>query len=112
MTEAPLNHPSDEVLRALSLGQLAEAELAHVSAHLGDCPACCRRIDQLVTDDRLLARLQQNAASRTEVLVTPAQRRSAVRALRQSSEARSASLHPPPSTVGTWGWCTRNYSTS
>ena len=83
MTEAPLNHPGDETLRALSLGQLTEAELAHVSAHLGDCPECCRRIDQLATDDRLLARLQQGAASREEVLVTPAQRRSAVRALRR-----------------------------
>ena len=64
MTEAPLNHPGDEALRALSLGQLAEAELARVSAHLGDCPACCRRIDQLATDDRLLARLQQSTTSR------------------------------------------------
>ena len=71
MTEDPLNHPTDEELRALSLGQLTEAELARVSAHLGDCPACCRRIDQLAADDPLLARLQQSAASREEVLVTP-----------------------------------------
>src|SRR5262245_1814901 len=101
MTEAPLNHPGDEALRALSLGQLAEAELADVSAHLGDCPACCRRIDQLAAADPLLARLQQNAASREKELVTPAQRRSAVRALRQAHEARSATgnqvSHPPPS---------------
>ena len=82
MSEAPLNHPTDEELRALSLGQLAEAELARVSAHLGDCPECCRRIDQLAADDPLLARLQQSAARREEVLVSPAQRRSAVRALR------------------------------
>jgi anti-sigma factor RsiW len=87
MPEAPWNHPDDE---ALSLGQLAEAELARVSAHLADCPACCRRIDQLATDDPLLARLQQAASSREETLVTPAQRRSAVRALHQSHEARSA----------------------
>src|SRR5215472_13733255 len=103
MTESPLNHPGDEALRALSLGQLAEAELAHVSAHLGDCPACCSRIDQLAADDPLLARLQQNAASREKELVTPAQRRSAVRALRQAHEARSATrnqvFHPPPSTL-------------
>src|SRR5262249_58387426 len=46
MTEAPLNHPTAEELRALSLGQLTDAELARVSAHLADCPACCRRIDQ------------------------------------------------------------------
>jgi serine/threonine protein kinase len=90
MTEAPLTHPGDEALRALSLSQLAEAELAHVSAHLGDCPACCRRIDQLATDDHLLARLQHDAASREKVLVAPAQRRLAVRALRHSHEARSA----------------------
>jgi anti-sigma factor RsiW len=83
MTEAPLNHPGDATLRALSLGQLTEAELAQVSAHLADCPACCRRIDQLATDDPLLARLQQIAASREKELVSPAQRRPAVRALRR-----------------------------
>jgi tRNA A-37 threonylcarbamoyl transferase component Bud32 len=87
MIEAALNHPGDETLRALSLGQLTEAELAHVSTHLGDCPACCRRIDQLATDDDLLARLQQTDASRDTVLVNRAQRRKAVRALRQSQEA-------------------------
>jgi serine/threonine protein kinase len=92
MDEAPLNHPSAEELRALSLGQLTDAELARISAHLRDCPACCRRIDQSVTDDPLLARLQQNAARREENLVGPAQRRSAVRALRQGSEARAAAL--------------------
>jgi anti-sigma factor RsiW len=89
MTEAPLNHPGDDALRALSLGQLPEAELARISSHLGDCPACCHRIDQLAPDDRLLARLQQGAGSRGESLVTPAQRRSAVRALRRSQEAGS-----------------------
>ncbi len=65
MTEAPLplNHPGDDALRALSSGQLTETEVAQVSGHLGECPACCGRIDQLATDDRLLARLQQIAAS-------------------------------------------------
>jgi hypothetical protein len=96
MSEAPLNHPGDEALRALSTGQLAEAELTHVSAHLGDCPTCCRRIDQLATEDRLLARLRQVAARREKVLVSPAQRRSAVRALRQLHEARSATRKRDP----------------
>jgi serine/threonine protein kinase/formylglycine-generating enzyme required for sulfatase activity len=96
MADAQLNHPGDEALRALSLGQLGEAELAHLSAHLGDCPACCRRIDQLATDDRLLARLQQGAASREKVLVSSAQRRPAVRALRLSHEARSAARKRAP----------------
>ncbi|HEV3448733.1 MAG TPA: protein kinase, partial [Gemmataceae bacterium] len=81
-----MNHPSDESLRALSLGQLREAELAEVSAHLGNCPACCRRIDELATDDRLVMRLQQGAATRDKALVPSAQRRSAVRALDQSHE--------------------------
>lgn len=90
MTEATLNHPGDEALSALSLGQLSEVELVHISSHLDDCPACCRRIDQLATDDHLPTRLQQIAASRENVLVSPAQRRSAVRAPRQLQEARPA----------------------
>ena len=94
-----LNHPGDEALRALSLGKLTEADLAHVCSHLADCPECCRRIDQLATDDRLLARLQQDDASGEKVLVGPAQRRSVVRALRHSHKARAATLHPPPSTL-------------
>src|SRR5262249_34376564 len=110
MTEAPLNHPTAEELHALSLGQLTEAELARILAHLGDCPACCHRIDQLAADDRLLARLQQRAASRETVLVNRAQRRSAGRALRQPHEARSSArkrdseatpvLLPAPRQVG------------
>jgi WD40 repeat protein/tRNA A-37 threonylcarbamoyl transferase component Bud32 len=98
MCEAPLNHPGDETLRALSLGQLAEEELARVSAHLADCPACCRRIDQLAADDRLLAQLQKGAASREKALVNRAQRRSAVRALDQSIEARAAARTQGPET--------------
>ena len=106
MTEVPPDHPGDATLQALSLGQLAEAELAHVSAHLGTCPTCCRRIDQLATDDQLLTRLQQ-AAHRDEVLVSPVQRRSAVRALRHAkgaapkrdSDAVKVVL-PPPRQVG------------
>jgi anti-sigma factor RsiW len=96
MSEAPLNHPTAEQLRALSLGQLAEAELNRVSAHLADCPECCRRIDALADGDPLLARLQQSAARREEALVGPAQRRSAVRALRQAHEAGSAARQRDP----------------
>ena len=90
MIEGTLNHPDDESLRALSLGQLTEAEVAYVSTHLGDCPTCCRRIDQVATDDHLLARLQQSAAVRETVLVSRAQRRSAVRALQYLNEGSSA----------------------
>ncbi len=88
MTEVPSNHPGDEALHALSLGQLTEAELARVSAHLAACPECCRRIDQLAADDPLLARLKQSAESPQAAIVSPAQRLSAVRAWRQRQEAR------------------------
>src|SRR5262249_43074025 len=90
MSEAPSNHPTADELRALSLGQLPEAELARLSAHLGACPPCCPRIGQLAAEDPLLARLQQSAASREETLVPPAQRRSAVRALRHGHGAKAA----------------------
>ena len=127
MSEAPLTHPTAEELRALSLGRLGEAELARVSAHLGDCPECCRRIDELAAADPLLARLQQTAARRDEVLVSPAQRRSAVRALRQTPAGCDGRTRPgsrclliprppgrsgittswPRSVAAAWGWCTR-----
>jgi WD40 repeat protein len=90
MSEAPSSHPTAEELRALSLGQLPEAASARIAAHLGECPACCRRTDQLAAGDPLVARLQQSATRRGEPVVTPAQRRSAVRALRQGSGGRSA----------------------
>src|SRR5262249_35026823 len=90
MSESPLTHPTDEELRALSLGQLGEAELTRVAAHLGDCPECCCRIDQLAAVDPLLARLQQSAAGREQARVSRARRRSAVRALRRAHAARAA----------------------
>ena len=96
MSEAPFNHPTDEELRALSLGQLTEPELASLSAHLADCPRCCGRIDELGTKDPLLARLQQSAAHRDETLVSPAQRRSAVRDLRQRQESTATERLPDP----------------
>jgi WD40 repeat protein/serine/threonine protein kinase len=110
MTEASSNHPSDEALGALFLGQLTEPELTHVCSHLSNCPACCSRIDQLATDDPLLARLKQSAANREKTLVSPAQRRSAVRAWRQVHQGNSATrttdpeavpvIRPAPSQVG------------
>ena len=99
MTETTLNHPGDEALRELSLGQLTEAELASISTHLGECPACCRRLDQLTVVDHLLGRLQQMAASQETVLVSPALRRAAVRALRYSEDSRSAARKPDPQAV-------------
>jgi len=99
MAEAPTDHPGDDALRALSLGRLAAADLAHVSAHLGACPVCCERIDRLAADDHLTARLRHG---RTDVLVGPAQRRSAVRALRRSHGVEPAApmIGPAPAQIG------------
>jgi WD40 repeat protein/tRNA A-37 threonylcarbamoyl transferase component Bud32 len=97
-----VSHPTDDDLRALSLGQLVEAELARVCTHLADCPACCRRIDELGTDDPLLARIRQNSAPRKDALVTRAQRRSALWALRQGQEAEAPApvIPPAPKQIG------------
>src|SRR5262245_10005204 len=88
MSKDSSDHPTAEELRALSLGQLTEAVETRVCDHLDDCPACCRRLNQLATDDPLLVRLQESAARQEEIPISPAQRRSAVRALRRREEAR------------------------
>jgi WD40 repeat protein len=98
MSEDLSKHPTTDELRALSLGRLTEAELGRLSAHLGDCAECCRRIDQLADADPLLARLQQGAAEGDETLVGSAQRRSAVRALHRGHATRAALPQADPGT--------------
>jgi serine/threonine protein kinase len=95
MPENPSDHLTVEELRALSLGQLTETDLVRVSGHLGECSACCRRIEQLATEDSLLSRLRQNATRRGERLVSPAQRRLAVRALRHRHDTAAARQRVP-----------------
>jgi WD40 repeat protein len=90
MSEASPSHPTTEQLHALSSGRLGEADLARVSAHLGECPVCCKRLEQSADDDPLLARLQKSAARSGESLVSAAQRRSAIRALRDGSSVGAA----------------------
>ncbi|HSI30733.1 MAG TPA: serine/threonine-protein kinase, partial [Miltoncostaeaceae bacterium] len=83
-------------------------EIAGLSANLADCPACCLRIDRLAADDRLVTQLRHGAASSTDVLVGPAQRRPAVRALRLSHDSKSAIgtpdaapvIPPAPTAIG------------
>ena len=87
MSESLPAHPTDDDLRALSLGRLEEPELSHVSSHLVDCADCCRRIDLLAAGDPLLERLQHSAAHPDEALVSPTHRRAAVRALRRGGSA-------------------------
>src|SRR5580658_8051092 len=98
MSEDPPTHPTAEELRALSVGRITVAELARLSAHLGDCPECCRRNDQLAAVDPLLTRLKESAARRDQGLVNPSQRRSAVRALRRGQAARATVRDGDPGT--------------
>jgi anti-sigma factor RsiW len=122
-----VNHPTNEELCSLTAGQLSDDDLAGLSAHLGKCSECCRRLDQLASDDPLLAKLQRSAAGWEEALVAPAQRRSAVRALRHRKEdAAARTTEPPAARVkfppskqvadydiltevgrGAWGWSTK-----
>src|SRR5262249_14031674 len=90
MSDDASTHPTSAELRALSLGQLAETELDRVCAHLAHCPECCRRTDELAAVDPLLARIQQSDARRHDALVSPAQRRTAVRAMRRVKAAGAA----------------------
>ena len=98
MSEDRSTHPTPEELRALSLGQLAEAELDRICDHLDDCPDCCRLIDQPAAADPLLALVQQSAAGPGEALVSRAQRRSAVHALRRGHAEREAAQRGDPET--------------
>jgi WD40 repeat protein/serine/threonine protein kinase len=109
MSKDALNHPSAEELRALSLGQLADAEMARLADHLRQCTECCQRLDQLATEDPFLSRLQA-AASEDGSLIGLPQIRSAVRALRrvrddqtwdrEGKKERKAGSIPPPKQVG------------
>jgi WD40 repeat protein/serine/threonine protein kinase len=94
-----VNHPTNEELCALTAGQLSDDDLARLSAHLGKCSECCRRLDQLASDDPLLAKLQRSAAGWEEALVAPAQRRSAVHALRRKEDAAARTTEPPAARV-------------
>jgi WD40 repeat protein/serine/threonine protein kinase len=109
MSEDALSHPSAEELRALSLGRLADAEMARLSDHLRQCTGCCQRLDRVATDDLFLSRLQA-AASEDGSLIGLPQVHSAVRALRrlrndqtwdrEGKKERKAGTIPPPKQVG------------
>ncbi|MBX9583411.1 MAG: zf-HC2 domain-containing protein, partial [Gemmataceae bacterium] len=51
----PDAHPSPDDLRAFALGLLPAGEAAAVEAHLSDCPACARLLDDLPADPFLAA---------------------------------------------------------
>src|SRR4051812_4878312 len=103
MHDAEPSHPSVEQLCAFSLGQVNDAELARISTHLSGCPACCTQLDRLAAQDAtshdaLVSRLQEAAAQPEAALEDPAERHSAVRALRKrfSGAPRSTSGLPGP----------------
>jgi WD40 repeat protein/serine/threonine protein kinase len=100
MHDAEPSHPSVEQLCAFSLGQVNDAELARISTHLSGCPACCTQLDQLAAQDAtahdaLVSRLQEAAAQPEAALEDPAERRSAVRALRKGLPGAPRSTSGP-----------------
>src|SRR5579859_4224045 len=60
MTPSTTQHPSADRLRAFSQGRVSPDELAHVQAHLEDCPTCCETLAKVGDDDdAFLARLRR-----------------------------------------------------
>jgi uncharacterized protein (TIGR03067 family) len=57
MNDLKLAHPDPERLSAFAQGRLGEAELAELSAHLGDCTAC-RTMVEATGDDTLISLLR------------------------------------------------------
>ena len=60
-------HPQPDALRAFALGRLGMAEMEAIEAHLSDCPACGRRVQEAPDDDlvKLLHRGQAPARGTT-----------------------------------------------
>src|SRR5262249_12813275 len=99
MPDAEANHPAAEQLRAFSLGQVSDAELACVYAHLAACRTCCAVLDQLAAQDHLLSRLQEAATLPEAVPEDAPQRRAAARVLRQGL-LRGPAEQTPPRQIG------------
>ncbi len=59
-------HPTESRLIAFNQGQLEEAEVRAVGAHLDDCPACCDRLRDLSSSDPLLAWIRQTSSPATD----------------------------------------------
>ena len=90
MSEAPSNHPTADELRALSLGQLAEAELARVS-----CPP--RRLSRVLPPHRSTGRRRSSAGA------APAKRRPPGRGAGQPGPAPLGGSRVAPGASGPGG---------
>lgn len=61
-SSAPVgDHVEEDTLRALSLGQLAEARAEEVSSHLAGCDRCSRLLSLMAMESRPLAPAQRDA---------------------------------------------------
>jgi WD40 repeat protein/serine/threonine protein kinase len=83
MPESNPSHLSAEQLRAFSLGQVDDAELAAIAAHLSGCPACCAQLEDLTAEDALLSGLREAASRKDTGPEDAAARGPAVRVLRK-----------------------------
>src|SRR6516162_602725 len=92
MAESMPSHPSAEQLRAFSLGQVDDAELAVIAAHLSGCPACCALLEDRAAEDALLSGLREAAKGKDSGPEDAAARGPAVRVLRKGL----LPAHPDP----------------
>lgn len=86
-------HPSMEELRAFSQGR-TDQDQEVLCAHLDQCERCREQLDQLQSEDPLIAQLQQVNQPATDLEETAEDRRRAVRALVKG-------ISPDPAMTGT-----------
>jgi eukaryotic-like serine/threonine-protein kinase len=89
--DATPTHPSEDLLRAFSLGELGDDQLEGISAHLNGCQVCCARIDDISGRNAFLTRLQSATRSGDSTLEGEGLRRQAARALQREVERRRSS---------------------
>ena len=75
------NHPDADRLLGFASGALAEPELSCVADHLDGCPACRARVDEFLTDDGFLGRLQAAGPLAQTIIEDDSERRRAALAL-------------------------------
>ena len=89
------DHPTDDELHAFSLGEVSEAELERVAAHVNSCAHCCETINQLAGRDALLIQLRDAVAAENSGREEDSDRESAVRALRRGQWRDALPVRPP-----------------
>src|SRR5262249_17528904 len=89
--DATPTHPSEDLLRAFSLGELDDDQLENISAHLNGCQVCCARTAHFPRRNAFLTRLQSVTRADDSTLEGEGLRRQAARALQREVLRRRSS---------------------